>query len=94
MIVMPSPESPDDMHPVYLHLQVKLPAGKYSIRATTKGRRAVPSPTRYSRNGRIQESKNLVEVTLCFGIACHDLQGALYKLKSHGHATQSIIMSR
>lgn len=43
----------------------------------------------------MQESKNLVEVILCFGIACHDLQGALYKLnKSHGHATQSIIMSR
>ena len=49
---------------------------------------------RQSRNGRIQESKNLVEVTLCFGIACHDLQGALYKLKSHGHETQSIITSK
>jgi hypothetical protein len=29
MIVMPSTESPDDMHLVYLHLKVKLPAGKY-----------------------------------------------------------------
>jgi hypothetical protein len=50
MIIMPFPESPDDMHPVYLHLQVKLPAGKYSIRATTKGRRAVSSPTRYTKD--------------------------------------------
>ena len=29
MIVMPSTESPDDMHPVYLHLKDKLPAEKY-----------------------------------------------------------------